>query len=91
MSKKEWLQEALAVVLGMGAIFAAAAKPAIYDWVDFIWEHIEPFVLEQREKIDAQKGKYSRFYKKCVDNAVCFRYNNKADLRDSTMARWSSG
>nr|DAD61073.1 MAG TPA: hypothetical protein [Caudoviricetes sp.]DAE60707.1 MAG TPA: hypothetical protein [Caudoviricetes sp.]DAG58469.1 MAG TPA: hypothetical protein [Caudoviricetes sp.]DAO16206.1 MAG TPA: hypothetical protein [Caudoviricetes sp.] len=25
MSKKEWLQEALAVVLGMGAIFAAAA------------------------------------------------------------------
>lgn len=23
MSKKEWLQEALAVVLGMGAIFAA--------------------------------------------------------------------
>ena len=26
MSKKEWLQEALAVVLGMGAIFAAAAS-----------------------------------------------------------------
>lgn len=25
MNKKEWLQEALAVVLGMGAIFAAAA------------------------------------------------------------------
>jgi hypothetical protein len=25
MSKKEWLQEALAVVLGMGTIFAAAA------------------------------------------------------------------
>lgn len=25
MSKKEWLQEALAVVLGMGAIFVAAA------------------------------------------------------------------
>lgn len=25
MSKKEWLQEALAVVLGIGAIFAAAA------------------------------------------------------------------
>jgi hypothetical protein len=25
MSKKEWLQEALAVALGMGAIFAAAA------------------------------------------------------------------
>jgi hypothetical protein len=25
MSKKEWLQEALAVVLGMGAIFAVAA------------------------------------------------------------------
>jgi hypothetical protein len=25
MSKKEWMQEALAVVLGMGAIFAAAA------------------------------------------------------------------
>lgn len=25
MSKKEWLQEALAVVLGMGAIFAAVA------------------------------------------------------------------
>ena len=25
MSKKEWLQEALAVVFGMGAIFAAAA------------------------------------------------------------------
>ena len=25
MSKKEWLQEALAGVLGMGAIFAAAA------------------------------------------------------------------
>ena len=25
MSKKEWLQEALVVVLGMGAIFAAAA------------------------------------------------------------------
>lgn len=25
MSKKEWLQEALAVFLGMGAIFAAAA------------------------------------------------------------------
>ena len=25
MSKKEWLQEALAVVLGMGVIFAAAA------------------------------------------------------------------
>ncbi len=25
MSKKEWLQEALAVVLGMGAIFTAAA------------------------------------------------------------------
>ena len=25
MSKKEWLQETLAVVLGMGAIFAAAA------------------------------------------------------------------
>lgn len=25
MSKKEWLQEALTVVLGMGAIFAAAA------------------------------------------------------------------
>lgn len=70
---------------------AHSFKPAIYDWVDFIWEHIEPFVLEQREKIDAQKGKYSRFYKKCVDNAVCFRYNNKADLRDSTMARWSSG
>jgi hypothetical protein len=70
---------------------AHSFKPAIYDWVDFIWEHIELFVLEQREKIDTQKGKYSRFYKKCVDNAVCFRYNNKADLRDSTMARWSSG
>ena len=25
MSKKEWLQEALGVVLGMGVIFAAAA------------------------------------------------------------------
>ena len=25
MSKKEWLQEALAVVLGMGAVFATAA------------------------------------------------------------------
>lgn len=25
MSKKEWLQEALAVVIGMGAIFAAVA------------------------------------------------------------------
>ncbi len=25
MSKKEWLQEALAVVIGMGAIFAASA------------------------------------------------------------------
>lgn len=25
MSKKEWLREALAVVLGMGAIFAASA------------------------------------------------------------------
>lgn len=25
MSKKEWLQEALTVVLGMGAIFAVAA------------------------------------------------------------------
>lgn len=25
MSKKEWLQESLAVILGMGAIFAAAA------------------------------------------------------------------
>ncbi len=25
MSKKEWLQEALAVVLGMGTIFVAAA------------------------------------------------------------------
>lgn len=25
MNKKEWLQEALAVVLGMGAIFAASA------------------------------------------------------------------
>ena len=25
MSKKEWLQEALAVVIGMGVIFAAAA------------------------------------------------------------------
>lgn len=78
----------------LSRIVIAAAhsfKPAIYDRVDFIWEHIEPFVLEQREKIDAQKGKNSRFYKKCVDNAVCFRYNNKADLRDSIMARWSSG
>lgn len=46
-------------------------KPAIYDWVDFIWEHIEPFVLEQREKIDAQKGKYSRFYVGC--NIKCER------------------
>ena len=70
---------------------ASSFKPAIYDRADFIWEHIEPFVLEQREKIDAKKGKYRRFYKKCVDNAVSFRYNNRADLRDSTMARWSSG
>ncbi len=79
------------VLLRIVIAAAHSFKPAIYDWVDFIWEHIEPFVLEQREKIDAQKGKYSRFYKKCVDKAVCVRDNNKADLRDSTIARWSSG
>lgn len=50
------------VLLRIVIAAAHSFKPAIYDWVDFIWEHIEPFVLEQREKIDAQKGKYSRFY-----------------------------
>ena len=34
MSKKEWLQEALAVVLGMGAIFAASAIfPSLMWWL----------------------------------------------------------
>lgn len=36
---------------------ASSVKPAIYDRVDFIREHIEPFVLEQREKADAKGGK----------------------------------
>lgn len=36
---------------------ASSFKPAIYDRVDFIREHIEPFMLEQREKADAKEGK----------------------------------
>ena len=38
------------VLLRIVIAAAHSFKPAIYDWVDFIWEHIEPFVLEQRKR-----------------------------------------